>query len=95
MNPDSVSQFACVRIAVNIKVRVLSLLLCFVMALSLVVPAFAADANDAMVIIYQDGRQVDADARNSSGTKDIMSIGAKDIDRQLCQVQHGRRLRYC
>lgn len=62
------------------KSRVLSLLLCFVMALSLVVPAFAADANDAMVIIYQDGRQVDADARNSSGTKDIMSIGAKDID---------------
>lgn len=62
------------------KSRVLSLVLCFVMALSLVVPAFAADVNDAMVIIYQDGRQTDADARNSSGTKDILSIGAKDID---------------
>ena len=62
------------------RTRALSLLMSLVMMFSLAVPAFAAEASEAMVLIYQDGTLIDADARNSDGNKDILTVGALEVD---------------
>ena len=60
--------------------HIYSAFLAMVMLFSLCVPAFAATANDAIVLIYQDDALIDADARNSDGNKDLLTVGALEVE---------------
>ncbi len=59
--------------------RLMSLLLMLVMAMSLAVPAAAADYNDAFVSIELDGGEVYSTSRSPSGTQDILTAGSREL----------------
>lgn len=60
--------------------RLLAMVLTLVMAMSLAVPAYAAGTDEAYVSINVDGREVYASSRESNGTKDVLTAGARELD---------------